>query len=58
MKLLIEKESCPSCKADFQCSKSKRCWCYELDVNIDELEALEGEYPGCLCPACLGKKSR
>lgn len=52
---LIEKDICPSCYNAFDCSKSKRCWCFEHDVLSEKLEELEKEYDGCLCPACMEK---
>jgi len=33
MKLnLTEKETCPRCGAKFDCGKSGKCWCFEVDV--------------------------
>jgi len=29
-KLLIAKELCPRCGNEFHCSKSGKCWCFEV----------------------------
>jgi len=50
---LEEKNSCPRCGKAFHCSKSKKCWCMELDTPPALLERLSDEYEGCLCPDCM-----
>jgi ribosomal protein L34E len=59
MKLILtEKEKCPKCGKDFECGKSSKCWCYELDVPASILERIEKDYEGCLCPECLAELTR
>jgi hypothetical protein len=56
MKLkLIEEEICPRCGEKFECSKSGKCWCYELTLENSILEKLVQKYNSCLCPACLAE---
>ena len=50
---LEEKESCPRCQGKFDCSKSNKCWCYEIGLDSDQLEKLNDEYKSCLCPNCI-----
>ena len=59
MKLkLKEQETCPGCGAKFDCSKSGKCWCYEVSMETSVLEKLQQTYDSCLCPACLAKFSK
>ena len=44
---------CPRCGKEFHCSKSGKCWCYEVALPLDKLEEIESLYDSCLCPACL-----
>lgn len=44
---------CPRCGKQFHCSKSAKCWCYEVALPVDALEFIEASYDSCLCPACL-----
>ncbi|HEY9115206.1 MAG TPA: cysteine-rich CWC family protein [Bacteroidales bacterium] len=54
MKLkLTEEETCPRCGAKFDCGKSGKCWCYEVDLQPSVLENIQQNYDSCLCPACL-----
>lgn len=53
IKLLTEKNKCPGCNQTFDCSTSKKCWCFEVDVSPDKLETIEKKYETCLCPGCL-----
>jgi ribosomal protein L34E len=46
-------ERCKKCGEPFHCSKSAKCWCYELSIPAEKLEELQKEYDGCLCPDCL-----
>ncbi|PKP53939.1 MAG: hypothetical protein CVT92_01885 [Bacteroidetes bacterium HGW-Bacteroidetes-1] len=50
---LIESDNCPRCGAAFHCSKSGKCWCYEVSTSISLLEEIQRTYDKCLCPACL-----
>lgn len=50
---LIEKETCPRCGARFDCSKSGKCWCYEVSIKPSLLEKIQQTYDSCLCPSCL-----
>lgn len=54
---LVEKETCPRCGEKFECSKSGKCWCYEVNVPINVLDKINSEYNSCLCPDCLKKLS-
>lgn len=54
MKLnLTEKDTCPRCGAKFDCGKSGKCWCYEVDVPTQIQEAINSKYSTCLCRNCL-----
>ncbi len=44
---------CPRCGKEFHCSKSGKCWCYEVYLPLDKLEEIENTYDSCLCPSCL-----
>ena len=46
---------CPRCGKQFHCSKSGKCWCYEIALPLDKLEEIENLYDSCLCPACLNE---
>jgi hypothetical protein len=48
-----EQETCPRCGKTFRCSKSGRCWCFELALPPDMLDEIEKSYDRCLCPECL-----
>jgi hypothetical protein len=48
-----EEKKCPKCGQVFVCSASARCWCYEIDIPVENLEYIELEYDSCLCPDCL-----
>jgi len=53
---LIEDEICPKCGAAFTCSKSGKCWCFEVDVPPSLLDRIEKTYDSCLCPKCLNEE--
>lgn len=46
---------CPRCGKEFRCSKSGKCWCYEIWLPLDKLEEIEDLYDSCLCPGCLNE---
>jgi hypothetical protein len=46
---------CPRCGKEFHCSKSGKCWCYEVYLPLDKLEEIEAQYDSCLCPSCLNE---
>lgn len=46
---------CPRCGKAFHCSKSGKCWCYEVYLPLEKLEEIESLYDSCLCPACLNE---
>ncbi|MBK7029591.1 MAG: cysteine-rich CWC family protein [Bacteroidales bacterium] len=48
-----EEKKCPRCGKLFVCSASARCWCYEFDIPVDQLEIIERDYNSCVCPDCL-----
>ncbi len=50
---IIEPERCPRCGASFHCSKSSRCWCYGVSIELSVLDKLHDTYNSCLCPECL-----
>jgi hypothetical protein len=50
-----EPSICPKCGKHFTCSKSGKCWCYEVYLPLDKLEEIENLYDSCLCPSCLNK---
>ncbi len=50
---IIEPDICPRCGAEFHCSKSGKCWCYEVNTSILVLKEIEEKYNSCLCPNCL-----
>ncbi|MBU1012011.1 MAG: cysteine-rich CWC family protein [Bacteroidetes bacterium] len=50
---LEEKEICPKCKKKFSCSKSNKCWCYEIGLDSNQLAKLNTNYEYCLCPNCI-----
>ncbi|MDA3944812.1 MAG: cysteine-rich CWC family protein [Bacteroidetes bacterium] len=50
---LIEPEVCPRCGKSFECGKSGKCWCYEVDTKPSVLELISEKYDSCLCPSCL-----
>ncbi len=52
---LIAPEICPRCGASFDCGKSGKCWCYEVDTSTSLLEEINDTYDRCLCPACLNE---
>jgi hypothetical protein len=55
---LEEANLCPKCGREFYCSKSSKCWCYEIDISIDTMEQIQHEYDGCLCSFCLKEYSQ
>jgi ribosomal protein L34E len=48
-----EISTCPRCGKQFSCSKSGKCWCYEVFIPPDKLEEIDRLYDRCLCPDCL-----
>jgi hypothetical protein len=50
--------TCPRCGKTFHCSKSGKCWCYEVYLPLDKLEEIEGLYDSCLCPSCLNEYAK
>jgi len=50
-----EPSICPKCGKPFSCSKSGKCWCYEVYLPLDKLEEIENLYDSCLCPSCLNE---
>ena len=54
--VLTEPSHCKRCGAEFRCSASPKCWCYEVDISPARLEELHRKYDGCLCPECLNNK--
>ncbi|MBK9291649.1 MAG: cysteine-rich CWC family protein [Bacteroidetes bacterium] len=50
---LTAPDLCPRCGQEFHCSKSARCWCFEVQTTPQVLEYVQERWAGCLCPACL-----
>lgn len=50
-------EACPHCGKRFHCSKSGKCWCFEVAVSPEILEEIGKKYDHCLCPSCLKELS-
>ncbi|MBM3435532.1 MAG: cysteine-rich CWC family protein [Bacteroidetes bacterium] len=57
-KTKLDVEICPRCGKQFHCSKSQKCWCYEMDVPVETLEKLQYDFESCICPECLKLYSR
>jgi hypothetical protein len=55
---LYDPETCPRCGKSFHCSKSGKCWCFEVYLSLKVLEEIEAQYESCLCPACLRELSK
>jgi len=55
---LIEPEICPRCGKSFECGKSGKCWCYEIDTKPFMLELINKKYESCLCRSCLEEVNR
>ena len=53
-----ELSKCPRCGKMFHCSKSGKCWCYEVYLPLNVLEQIEEQYDSCLCPDCLRELSK
>jgi len=53
-----EPSECPRCGNSFHCSKSGKCWCYEVYLPLNVLEEIESKYDSCLCPSCLKELSK
>ena len=51
--ILIAKEICPRCGQEFHCSKSGKCWCFEVSLSDETRDAITANYDTCLCPSCL-----
>jgi hypothetical protein len=46
---LIEDDKCPRCGNSFVCSKSGKCWCYEITVTESVKEEIRKK---SMIPAC------
>ena len=55
---ILEDDVCPRCGAKFTCSKSGKCWCYEVSVPDAVQDAVNKKYDTCLCPDCLNRVSK
>jgi hypothetical protein len=58
MMKVFELSICPRCGNSFHCSKSGKCWCYEVYLPLNVLEEIESKYDSCLCPSCLKELSK
>ena len=52
---LVEDDKCPRCGKRFVCSKSGKCWCFEVSVPETVQDEISKKYDTCLCPQCLTK---
>ncbi|MBW7848023.1 MAG: cysteine-rich CWC family protein [Bacteroidales bacterium] len=52
---LNQPDQCPRCGKNFHCSKSGKCWCYEVETNVSLLDEIQQKYATCLCPDCLNE---
>jgi hypothetical protein len=53
---LLEKETCESCKAVFECgAKSENCWCGKIELTKEASSKLSKNFKRCLCGECLAK---
>jgi len=50
---LIQPEVCPRCGKQFECGKSGKCWCYEVETKPSVLETINEKFDSCLCRECL-----
>ncbi|MBI9033407.1 MAG: cysteine-rich CWC family protein [Bacteroidales bacterium] len=50
---LDSSDRCPACGKPFLCSKSGKCWCYELYITESQREEITAKYDRCICPECL-----
>jgi len=47
-------KTCEACGETFPCSASAAgCWCEELKLDRNSLNALRERHSDCLCPRCL-----
>jgi len=47
-------QQCPACGEAFACEINLGgCWCSEVKLSAETLQALRDKYKGCLCRACL-----
>jgi hypothetical protein len=58
MTIIDELSICPRCGKSFRCSKSGKCWCYEVFLPLDKIEEIENLYDSCLCPTCLSEYAK
>jgi len=52
---LQEPEYCPKCGKEFNCSKSGKCWCFEIQLASEIQIQIRDQYEKCLCPSCLSE---
>ncbi len=56
---IMDNLTCESCGKPFECgAKLGKCWCFEVDVNIETLDELKENFERCLCPKCLEEKKQ
>jgi hypothetical protein len=49
-------KKCSKCGAEFSCGANEgKCWCMEVQLSEEILNALKTEYDDCLCDSCLKK---
>jgi hypothetical protein len=49
----VSNEVCPRCGKAFFCSKSGKCWCFEVYLTPEKQAFVNENFEGCLCPDCL-----
>lgn len=51
--------TCESCGQEFSCgANAGKCWCFEIDLDIDTLAELRENFKNCLCEDCLNKGNK
>ena len=51
---LAMQKNCSKCGSAFDCcNEIPGCWCENLQLDQQTLDALKNNFDNCLCPACL-----
>jgi hypothetical protein len=55
----FDKMSCESCGKEFSCGANVgKCWCFEVELQLETLTELQKDFRNCLCQDCLEIKRR
>ncbi len=50
----FDKIKCESCEKEFSCgAKAGKCWCFEVEIEPENLAQLREDFKNCLCRDCL-----